>query len=208
MPKQRADPKRWKATRGRRLESTAVGSLESAPNPSATTNPDAQHATRTPARTTPTTKPRRSTPKRRSIHTPMEGLQPASQRRSKRTNSPGCSRRSKILSAAPPSPAANRRNKIHPAALPSPTTSGRKPGRAGESTAAIRTRTGTTAPLLRQTLDLDTTTSSLYTSAQQFCGPPPSPTPDRPSERRGAGGIAAGSSFRLGVALFSPLYSR
>ena len=125
--------------------------------------------------------PRRGDP---STHQRRDSNQPH-KRRCKRTNSPGCSRRSKILSAVPPSLAANRRNKIHPAALPSPTTSGRKPGRAGESTAAIRTRTGTTAPLLRQTLDLDTTTSSIYTSAQQFCGPPPSPTPDRPSERRG-----------------------
>ena len=48
--------------------------------------------------------------------------------------------------------------------------------------------------------------SSLYTSAPQFRGPTPSPTPDRPPERRGAGGIAAGSLPRLSGALFSPLY--
>ncbi|KAG2577340.1 hypothetical protein PVAP13_6NG094203 [Panicum virgatum] len=137
---------------------------------------------------------------------PTGGLQPTSQEQSEQRNSPRSAWRTKIHSTAPPSPATNRRNKIHPASPPLPATSGRKPDRRGRSSAAIRTRTGATAPLLRQNLDLDTTISSLYTSAPRFRGPPLSPTPDRPPERRGVGGIAAGSLLRLGVALFSPLY--
>ena len=57
-----------------------------------------------------------------------------------------------------------------------------------------------------QTLGLDKNQSNLYTSARQHTGSPPSPAPDRPPERKGAGGVAAGTQERLGVALFAWLY--
>ena len=54
-----------------------------------------------------------------------------------------------------------------------------------------------------QDLDLDTNLSSLYTTARRFPSPPPSLTPSRTPERKGAGGIVAGSRRRLLLALFS-----
>jgi hypothetical protein len=54
-----------------------------------------------------------------------------------------------------------------------------------------------------QSLDLDRLLPTLSTTARRFPGPPPSLTPDRPPEKKGAGGIAAGNHRRLLFALWS-----
>jgi len=52
-------------------------------------------------------------------------------------------------------------------------------------------------------LDLGNLHPSLYTSARRFRGPPPSPTPDRPPERRGAA-KSPPEAFSASVSPFSP----
>jgi len=107
------------------------------------------------------------------------------------------------------------RNKIHPNLPPSPTISGRNSRRRRKNTTSTtphRARTMASPPQHNlappsnpddeQTLGLDRLLPTIYTSARRFPGPPPSPTPDWPSEKRGAGGFASGSSIRLGFALF------
>jgi hypothetical protein len=55
----------------------------------------------------------------------------------------------------------------------------------------------------KHNLDLETKLPNLYTAAQRFPGPPPSPTPSRPPERKGTGEIAAGESNHPLVAPFN-----
>jgi len=56
------------------------------------------------------------------------------------------------------------------------------------------------------TLDLGIYLPNLCAAARRFRGPSPSPTPERPPERRRTAGITAGNGFRPEIAFFTPLY--